>query len=98
MNSFMDIVLSFVIGLFLGSMNWYLLYKLYGNMLTLSNKGKLTRKDKISLSLTALLKVFVLFAGLYLVIVVFRFNVLYLLLGFIISLICVIILLIRMNR
>lgn len=98
MNNFFAIALSLGAGLLLGSVNWYLLYKLYGNMLAFGNKGKLTRKDKISLALTALFKVLVLFAGLYLVIVVFRFNVLYLLLGLVTSLICMIILLIRMNR
>jgi hypothetical protein len=98
LNNFVHILLSFIIGLALGAVNWYLLYNLYGNMIALSNKGKLARKDKVKLFITLLSKVFVLFAGLYVVIVVFKFNVLYLLLGLVISLICMIILLFRMNK
>ncbi|MEI6079348.1 MAG: hypothetical protein WCQ53_01755 [bacterium] len=98
MNKLLYVFSSFVIGLFLGSINWYLLYRLYRNLIVFSNKGKLSKKDKVNLVLTALLKVSVLFAGLYIVIVVFKFNVLYLLLGLVISLICMAILVFRMNK
>jgi len=98
LNKLLYVFSSFVIGLFLGSINWYLLYRLYRNLIVFSNKGKLSKKDKVNLVLTALLKVSVLFAGLYIVIVVFKFNVLYLLLGLVISLICMAILVFRMNK
>ena len=98
MNKLLYVFSSFVVGLFLGSINWYLLYRLYSNLIAFSNKGKLSKKDKVNLVLTALLKVSILFAGLYIVIVVFKFNVLYLLLGLVISLICMAILVFRMNK
>ena len=89
---------SLFVGFLLGSINWFLLYRLYRRVLDLSSKGKSSKKDKLKVILILLGKVLFLFISLYAVIVVFKFNVLYLLLGLIISLICMIILLFRMKQ
>jgi hypothetical protein len=97
LNNLVNIFSSIFIGFVLGSINWFLLYKLFKKMIDFSSKGKLSKKKKANLILTLLLKVSILFVGLYVVIVVFKFNVLYLLLGLVISLICMAILLFRMK-
>lgn len=94
LNSLFVLVLGFV----LGSINWFLLYNLYKKVFDLSSKEKSSKKDKIKILLMLLTKVLFLFAGLYAVIVVFKFNVLYLLLGLIISLICMMILMLRVKK
>ncbi|MCX6111730.1 MAG: hypothetical protein NTY22_00345, partial [Proteobacteria bacterium] len=71
MSSLINIFLSIIIGFILGSVNWFLLYRLYKKMIEFSAKGKLSKKHRFNLFITLLLKVSVLFIGLYLVIVVF---------------------------
>jgi hypothetical protein len=97
LNSFMNAFLSVIVGLVLGAINWFLLYRLYSKMIIFNVNGTLSKKQRFNLLVTLLFKVSLLFAGLYLVIVVFRFNVLYLLLGLVLSLICLVILLFRMR-
>ena len=97
MNSFTNAVVSVVIGIALGALNWFLLYSLYSKVIIFTVDGTISKKHKFNLLMTLLFKVSLLFAGLYLVIVVFKFNVLYLLLGLVLSLICLVILLFRMR-
>ena len=97
MNSLINALVSVVIGLALGSLNWFLLYRLYSKIIRFNVDGVMSKKHKFNLLMTLLFKVSLLFAGLYLVIVVFKFNVLYLLLGLVLSLICLVILLFRMR-
>ena len=97
MNNFMNYLFSVIVGLVLGALNWFLLYRLYSKMIGFTVDGTMSKKHKFNLLITLLFKVSLLFAGLYLVIVVFKFNVLYLLLGLVLSLICLVILLFRMR-
>ena len=97
MNSLINALVSVVIGLALGSLNWFLLYRLYSKIIRFNVDGVMSKKHKFNLLMTLLFKVSLLFAGLYLVIIVFKFNVLYLLLGLVLSLICLVILLFRMR-
>ncbi|MFH1223276.1 MAG: hypothetical protein V1647_02910 [Pseudomonadota bacterium] len=73
-------LLSFMCGLVLGCINWFVLYKLYRHSFA-------ERKKRLLIAFFTALKAITLFGLLYIVIVVIRFNVLYVVVGLIVSLI-----------
>ena len=86
--------LAFICGLGLGAIDWWVLYCLYESIFfkQLSFKGFWR---KFRLAALFVLKTLALFAMLYLVIVVFRLNVVYFLTGIIGSLVGAVLLLYR---
>jgi len=78
--------LSLLCGLALGSLNWWALYRLYKKIF-IENASFKGFWRKLFVALLFVLKTLMLFAILYLVIVVFKLNVVYFLSGLIISLV-----------
>ncbi len=76
-------ILSFLIGLLLGSLNLVVLFFLVKKVFYL--KEDLSRKGKISAALGLGLKFLVILLAFYLVIVILKLDVLYLLAGFTVS-------------
>ena len=76
-------ILSFLIGLLLGSLNLVVLFFLVKKVFYL--KEDLSRKSKISAALGLGLKFLVILLAFYLVIVILKLDVLYLLAGFTVS-------------
>lgn len=89
--------LSFVCGLGLGVLNWWALYRLYQHVF-LKNASFKGFWRKLGLALLFILKTLILFAVLYLVIVVFKLNVVYFLSGLVISLVAAIVFAFRIMK
>ena len=78
--------LSFLSGFVFGSLNWYFMYSLFNMVLVVSNKSKISRTDKIKLTLVFLVKVLLLFGGCYLLIAVLKLGLVWFVIGVTLSL------------
>lgn len=89
--------LSLICGIGLGALNWWALYGLYERIF-LKNASFKGFWRKLKVALLFVLKTLALFAVLYLVIVVFKLNVVYFLSGLVISLVGAVFLLYRILK
>ena len=89
--------LSLICGIGLGTLNWWALYKLYERIF-LKNASLKGFWRKFGIAFLFVLKTLALFAVLYLVIVVFKLNVVYFLSGLAVSLVGAVFLLYRILK
>jgi hypothetical protein len=81
---------AFILGLIVGSLDWYLIYAIFKRSFCSENK-------KIPFVLL-ILKLFVFFIILYLLVITFKHQVLFIILGLTVSLIGMIFIMIRKNK
>ncbi len=77
-------ILSVILGFLIGSINFFFLFALVRR--AFFSKKDLSRKGKAGIALAASLKFLLILVAFYLVVVIFKFNVLYILIGFTLSL------------
>ncbi|MBN1114709.1 MAG: hypothetical protein JXA66_05170 [Oligoflexia bacterium] len=90
-------MLGFISGFVIGSLDWLLIYCLYRIMI-FRNSENYSKKEKAAVSLLLVIKMLLVFAALFVVIRVLRFNVISLILGLTLSLIGMIIIMLKKNK